>query len=408
MRHVLEAAQKQYVASLDGDDVLAPHALAALASAIGDAPSPPAMLYTDEDIVIGEHIQLPYRRPSWDPVLDLENSWIWHLVAMDRIKALEVGVYSDRGAEYCHDWDSVDRFAAAGYEPRHLADVAYHWRHHEKSTSNADGPNLTSAASVEYVLKRKIDRLGLRSQAEVTTFPIWRGAKEYWIDRRLVDLPPLVALTGAGAEVPEAFGSIIVRDAEGVAGLRAALVGIPDAAIVAVLADGVIGEGDLLVREALKLFDFVPSVGIVTGPIVANGVVVAGGMRLDSAGRLSSLEGKAEDDAGPYALLLKPHCIAAPPAEMFVARAVFLKTALADMPKDVNRAEFGLWLGAVAASGGQRVAYSPLMKVRATKAPIYRLDPVSTDIAWRNYVAIRGSGAPAIHGVAGYEPARSL
>jgi hypothetical protein len=48
------------------------------------------------------------------------------------------------------------------------------------------------------------------------------------------------------------------------------------------------------------------------------------------------------------------------------------------------------------------------MKVRATKAPIYRLDPVSTDIAWRNYVAIRGSGAPAIHGVAGYEPARSL
>jgi glycosyltransferase involved in cell wall biosynthesis len=406
MRHVLEAACGRYIVSLDGDDLLTTDALAVFATTIDAAATPPAMLYSDEDIVIGDAIQLPYCRPGWDPVLDLENSWIWHLVAMDRKIALDLDVYSDVGAEYCHDWDSVDRFAAAGAHIVHIPRVLCHWRHHASSTSNSDTANTVSSASVRHVLTRKIERLGMTDKAAPAPYPIWRGAEEWWIDRLPVDLPPLIAVTCPNAATPSGFTSITQADAADRDALATLVAGLPSDAIVALLADAVVFS-DIAAREVVKLFDFVDDLAIVCGPVVAGGKILSAGVSIDSAGQLNApLDGQVENYAGPYALALKPHCIAAPPAEAFFVRVSFLVQALVAAPGSISRTELGLWLGAYAAAKGKRIGYSPLLRSETGTALSLAADPLSTQLAWQSFCAHAGERATSAQSIGGYVPIR--
>ena len=96
----------------------------------------------------------PFSRPGFDPVLNLGVSYIWHLCAFRRERALALGVYSDHGAEFCHDWDTVVRFAEAGRPIVHVPHVLYHWRTHAASQSHTDTQNPGSIASTRAVLER--------------------------------------------------------------------------------------------------------------------------------------------------------------------------------------------------------------------------------------------------------------
>ncbi|WP_264603903.1 glycosyltransferase [Sphingobium sp. B8D3B] len=407
MRYVLEAAYGQYIVPLDGDDLLTVNALAAFATAIHEAKTAPGLLYSDEDIVIGNAIQLPYCRPSWDPVLDLENSWVWHLVAMDRMTALELNVYSDVGAEYCHDWDSVDRLAAAGVHFIHVPQVLCHWRHHERSTSNSDAANTVSSASVRHVLTRKIARLGMADKAIPSPYPIWRGAEEWWIKRLPVNLPPLIAVTSSADESPSGFSSIMLDNACDLDAIATIAKAMSSDAIVALL-DNHLVFGDITALEVVKLFDFVDDLVVVCGPIIADAKILSAGVSIDSFGRLNApLDGQTENYAGPYALALKPHCIAAPPSQAFFVRASFLVQALAAVPGPISRSELGLWLGAYAAAKGKRVGYSPLLRSHTERNLSSDWDPISTQLAWQSFCTQAGySATGGVQSVGGYVPVR--
>ena len=385
MRHVLESATGTYTVSLDGDDLLEPEALALLARAIADHGAPD-FLYTNEDIVVGESRQSPFLRPAWDPVLDLENSWIWHLCAMKRTRALELGVYTDRHAEYCHDWDSVDRFVGAGAKPIHVPHIAYSWRHHERSTSNTDGPNELSGKSVQHVLNRKIERLGLSRVATVADYPIWRGAKEYWISRKAENLPPLIALAASDAAAPPLFSTEAMPTFGSRELLQAIAHAEPDA-IIAFVAKGIICRENAAALEVIKLFECVPDVLAVTGRISIEGRIHSAGYLCDgSGGVIPMLHDKAVGDPGAFALAWKPQCIAAPASELFFVRAVIMRRALAAMPSHVTRGEIGLWLGVFAAAEGKRVCFSPL--VAAESLPTSSVhDRISSNLAWRSFRA---------------------
>nr|MEC6702193.1 glycosyltransferase [Sphingobium sp. SJ10-10] len=406
MRYVLEAASGSYIVPLDGDDLLVPDALTVFATAINADTPPPAMLYSDEDIIVGDHIQLPYCRPSWDPVLDLENSWIWHLVAMDRRIALDLNVYSDTGAEYCHDWDSVDRFAAAGVNIVHVPRVLCHWRHHERSTSNSERTNTVSSDSVRHVLSRKIARLGMTDKAAPAPYPIWRGAEEWWIDRLPVDLPPLISVSSSNHAGPSGFASITLTDVHDRDELAACVRSLKPGAIVALVAHELVFS-DIAAREAVKLFDFVSDLAVVCGPIIAGGKIISAGYSFDSAGQLNApFDGRDENYSGPYALGLKPHCIAAPPAEAFFVRASFFIDALAAAPRSVSQTELGLWLGAYSAANGKLVGYSPLLRAEAMEEFSGGWDPLSTQIAWRAFCTHTGIAGTNTQSMGGYIPTR--
>ncbi len=119
LRSCLERAHGRYALPVDADDLLYPDALRVAAFYIRRF-NYPALLYSDEDKIIGAKVYQPYMKPDWDPVLLLNSAYIAHLGILDREKALDLGAYSDPNTEGSPDWDVFVRFLIAGYRAAHI------------------------------------------------------------------------------------------------------------------------------------------------------------------------------------------------------------------------------------------------------------------------------------------------
>ena len=407
MQHVLAAAKEDYILPLDGDDLLTPDCLKLLAQAIERAPTPPAFLYTDEDIVIGEALQAPYLRPAWDPVLDLENSWIWHACAFRRDLALSLGVYTFKPSEYCHDWDTAYRFSRAGHPLVHVPSIVYHWRHHQGSTSNNGETSNGSSKSVQALLAAKIEDRGLSAVCEVAPFPIFRGAEEWWIKRNAENLPDIVAVEVSASD---ALGPFTVgRRARGKAVPASAFVeqvrGVKPGDLVLIHSTKAQKPRQELLLEAVKMFEFHDDVAVVAGRLVNDVAVVAAGWMADGQGHLHApYDQLALTDPGPFVLGWKPQTISAGVIDLCLVRADFLHEALAAAPAGLAPAELGLWLGAFADRSGRRVAYSPLIEGKVRGRPLHPTDKASVQAAWNAFTAGSAAGGEAtpVRGAGGY------
>ena len=182
LRFCLERASGRYVLPVDADDRLYPDALSIVAVRIAEA-GYPALLYTDEDKIIGTRIFDPYLKPDWDPVLLLNSAYIAHLGILDRKTALAVGVYTDSATEGSPDWDAFVRFLAAGHSAVHIPEIVYSWRAHQSSTADDSAAKSYIHSSQKAVLQRYINsRPELRS-FEVQTSPLFGGAAHFYITR---------------------------------------------------------------------------------------------------------------------------------------------------------------------------------------------------------------------------------
>lgn len=130
----LALATGDYVALLDHDDELAPHALLRLAQILCRQPELD-LVYTDED-KLDEQGQrcLPYFKPDWSPALLWSQNYIGHLLCVRRTLLLGVGGWRV-GTEGSQDHDLVLRLAEQGARVHHLPEVLYHWRLHANSTA---------------------------------------------------------------------------------------------------------------------------------------------------------------------------------------------------------------------------------------------------------------------------------
>jgi glycosyltransferase involved in cell wall biosynthesis len=377
LRLCLEHASGDYVVPMDADDLLTPDALHVLGAEIRT--NQPGLIYTDEDMFQDGTVMAPFFRPAFDPIFNAENSYVWHLCAFRRDQALRLGAYSDAGAEFCHDWDTISRFAAAGSAIAHARHVLYHWRTHAASQSNSGTQNPGSLASTRFVLTRTIAAQANPDRYQVVPFPIFRGAEEWCIQRLSVDPPPLDGLVlrdgpadadpstliqrcgfpfraahETGHDAPESWAMALRQAAH--AGSEYVLV--------------VTGEIDDLdqsgIWEAVKLFEMHPEVAVVSGRLVSGaGTVVECGSVLDDLGRLiSPFAGLGAADPGPFAMALKAHCIVSPAQGLFVARRSFLERALERQPPGLDLPALPVWLAACAAADNLRVAYSPLLQAR--------------------------------------------
>ena len=151
-RVCLEAATCDGSVPIDADDVLEADALAVMASTIASRPAD--FVFSDEDHLVDGQLRSRYARPGFDPVLNIESSYIWHLSAFRRDRALALGAYTESGAELCHDWDTSTRFAQAGAVMVHVPHVLYHWRSHDASSSNLPTQNPGTIVSTRAVLER--------------------------------------------------------------------------------------------------------------------------------------------------------------------------------------------------------------------------------------------------------------
>lgn len=414
MRFCLDASSGEYITPLDGDDLLTPDALEIMAEYI--AISKASFLYSDEDHLVNGVPQSPYLRPDFDPVLLTASSYIWHMLAFRRDQALKIGVYSDTGANWCHDWDTALRFHRSGYPVAHVPAVLHHWRAHAASSTNRPDPESGSMRSQRHVLQREIDALPHPEHFAVEEFPLFRGAKEWWI-RRLPVEPPSVDLVLAGRHeerILRAAGTAIhssrypfraihvlgpqlstggrqrledllsgqggsrtvtVWQDAGPAGIGRALADAPSHFTV-FCSEWLRFEGDLWPWECDALFQLHADAAIVAARVLIEDRTVLGGAEIFGFDGVCGCpdQGRSEADPGYYAFALKQHSVSAPFAEAFIARTRFLREAAGQLPPIASWAGLGAWLGGFAAEANCRVAFTPLVTaVLAESRPAPRL-----------------------------------
>jgi GT2 family glycosyltransferase len=213
----LALADGDYVAFLDHDDRLAPHALAAAACAFVENPKL-ELVFSDEDQLVNGRRTNPYFKPGCNMDLFQSQNLVCHLAVYRRTLVTQLG--GMRGDVVgAQDYDLalsvVDH--AGPHRVRHLPLVLYHWRQSAKSFSARDADACRAAA------RRALSRhlVGHATIEEDTVLPQWPAVR--------FNLPQ-----------PAPSVSLITPNA-------AAIEGAYDPALVACVPDAARATGDVLV-----------------------------------------------------------------------------------------------------------------------------------------------------------------
>jgi glycosyltransferase involved in cell wall biosynthesis len=374
MRLCLERATGRYVLPVDSDDYVYPDCVAVLASALEEHDFP-ALLYSDEDHLLGTKAVLPYFKPAWDPVLLMNSPYVAHLCAFDRRLALELDVYGDPQANGCHDWDTCLRFMAAGHTPVHIDDVLYSWRIHARSMSGNNRAKSYVHESQRYALGRFLASQPHAERYYVDRSPLFDGTPDWWIRRRHVDPRPLCQVIicdqSPAAErrsppcVYPGQRTVELPHASGMKGLLKLLEQIEaNHGLVCLVSDRVEIEGDEWPWECQTLLELHPDVAVVGGRIRNRGgkIVEAGRCLGFDDGCGCPDAGRSIHDPGYFDQMWKPHSVSAVSSQFAVFEAGFLRGLLAHCgQRDVPLALLGEWAGAYALRTGRRIVYSPFL-----------------------------------------------
>jgi glycosyltransferase involved in cell wall biosynthesis len=182
----LARASGDYATFLDHDDVLAPHALAAVACEIG-ASSGVDLVFSDEDQLVQGRRVAPYFKPGWNPDLLLSQNCVSHLAVYRRGLLADIG-FLRAGYDGSQDHDLALR-AVADLDPRrvrHVAAVLYRWRQSPGSVSAA-----SAAACRDAAIRAVQDHL--RGRAVVSADPALPWPR---VRFRLPNAMPKVAVVG--------------------------------------------------------------------------------------------------------------------------------------------------------------------------------------------------------------------
>ncbi|BAN23950.1 glycosyltransferase family 2 protein [Caballeronia insecticola] len=222
----LELARGSFVALLDHDDILPPHALAVVAKYIHAHPDA-RLLYSDEDKLSEDgRRHTPHFKPDWDPELILQYNLFSHLGVYETRLMREVGGFR-KGLEGSQDHDLVLRCLRAAGDGAvvHIPHVLYHWRTIEGSTAvSADEKPYALVASIRAISDHLREmNVNAEVHAPQPQFPFVR------IDYRLPARPPSVHLlvmhAGDTAALTRCVQSIVTRTVY--ANFRVSVVGAP-------------------------------------------------------------------------------------------------------------------------------------------------------------------------------------
>ncbi|MCT8997412.1 glycosyltransferase family 2 protein [Chelativorans intermedius] len=180
----------EWVAMLDHDDVLRPHALAEVALEIARHPQA-QIIYTDEDKIDARGQRYdPYFKPDFSRELFRSQNYLNHLTVHRAANIREVGGWRP-GFEGSQDYDLNLRIFER-IDPsaiRHIPKVLYHWRAGKGSTAlNADEKGYAYSAGLR-ALQEHVRRTGLAATAEQAP-----GTPFYRLRHSLPEPPPLVSL----------------------------------------------------------------------------------------------------------------------------------------------------------------------------------------------------------------------
>ena len=184
----LEIASGEWVALLDHDDQLAPHALYSIVDAINRRPDV-KLIYSDVDkIDLHGRRHTPYFKCDWNPMLLLSHNLVSHLSAYKTALVRELGGFRT-GLEGAQDYDLALRMSErlAPDEIEHIPHILYHWRSMPGSTALDVDEKPYALLAGERALNDHFARTDTRATAHLIGFG-------YRVDYELPDPPPLVSI----------------------------------------------------------------------------------------------------------------------------------------------------------------------------------------------------------------------
>ncbi len=187
----LSIATGDYIALLDHDDELAPHALFVMADYINRHPDA-VLLYSDEDKIDEKgHRYDPYFKPDWDPELFASQNFVNHLGVYRRDALVRTGGFRT-GFEGSQDYDLVLRVieGLTAAQIVHVPHVLYHWRAIPGSTALDIDEKSYAVQRARQALKEHFERRNI----DVSIEPAWDRSQFHRIRYALPTPVPSVSI----------------------------------------------------------------------------------------------------------------------------------------------------------------------------------------------------------------------
>jgi len=186
----LKLAKGEYVAFMDHDDVLSPHALAENILVINNH-SHADLIYSDEDKLSddGKVRQIPFFKPDWSPETLLGVNYITHFVVAKRKLVMAIGGLRP-GFDGAQDYDFLLRLTEKTQYIHHIPKLLYHWRLAEGSTAKTVGEKNYADTAGQRALRDAVKRRGIK--ADVVEIP--DRPTNYRLRYKLPAKQPLVSI----------------------------------------------------------------------------------------------------------------------------------------------------------------------------------------------------------------------
>ncbi len=156
----LDLAVGDFVALLDHDDVLQPHALHRAVEHLQAEPQTD-VLYSDEDLLFFDGSRGgPHFKPDWSPDLLLSVNYMCHFLVARRDLVHQVGGFRE-GYDGAQDHDLLLRLTEKAQRIGHVADVLYSWRQVAGSTAAAPRAKMYAYDAGRRSVEDAIERRGV-------------------------------------------------------------------------------------------------------------------------------------------------------------------------------------------------------------------------------------------------------
>ncbi len=166
----LELAEGEFIALMDNDDIIHPHALAEVVKLLNEKPDTD-FIYSDEDKIdmTGKRVE-PFFKPDWSPDLFMSTNYMSHLSVIRKELIDKVGGFR-KGYEGSQDYDLFLRIVEKTNRIEHIPDVLYSWRKIPGSTASEYSDKVYAQDTTIKALQDSLKRKNLKGDVYQGLFP---------------------------------------------------------------------------------------------------------------------------------------------------------------------------------------------------------------------------------------------